>query len=62
MVKEIIFFSFGSSLNASTWSNIPYMFTRALVDRGIKVDRVDLSQQFGYKLFRVIWGGVLGGS
>ncbi len=43
MLKEIIFFCYGDSANASTWSNVPYMFTRTLQDKDIKVRRVDIA-------------------
>ena len=42
MIKEIIFFSNGSADSASTWSNIPYLFTRTLEKKGIRVRKVNL--------------------
>lgn len=53
MPKEIIFFIAGDSGNVSTWSNIPYFFTKTLIEKGIKVDRVDLSKTLHYKLFTI---------
>lgn len=41
-IKKVIFFTYGDSANASTWSNVPYLFTRTLEDKGIEVVRVDL--------------------
>ena len=57
-IKEIIFFATGDSSKASTWSNVPYMFTETLLRKGIKIDRVNLTQTFGYKLFTKV-GGVI---
>lgn len=42
MRKRIFFFSNGSADSASTWSNIPYLFTRTLEKKGIKVWKVNL--------------------
>lgn len=41
--KEIIVFSCGDSNDISTWSNVPYLFTKTLEEKGYKVDRVDIS-------------------
>lgn len=41
-VKEVIFFCYGDSANASTWSNVPYLFTNSLINHGITVRRVNL--------------------
>jgi glycosyltransferase involved in cell wall biosynthesis len=42
MIKEVIFFSNGSADSASTWSNIPYLFSKTLEKKGIKVRKVNL--------------------
>lgn len=42
-IIEITVFANGDSRKISTWSNIPYFFTRNLLLKGIKVNRVDLS-------------------
>ena len=42
-MKEIIVFSCGDSRDISTWSNVPYLFTKTLEEKGIKVNRVDIS-------------------
>lgn len=42
MIKEIIFFCYGDSTNASTWSNVPYLFTKSLSEQGVTIRRVDL--------------------
>lgn len=41
-IKEVIFFCYGDSANASTWSNVPYLFTDSLLKHGITVRRVNL--------------------
>lgn len=43
MIKEIIFFSFGDSNNISTWSNVPYMFSKELERRGIVIRRINIA-------------------
>lgn len=43
MIKEAIFFCYGDSTNASTWSNVPYLFSKTLEEKGIIVHRVDIS-------------------
>lgn len=42
-MKEIIFYSYGDSNKASAWSNVPYLFTKELENRGILVRRIDIS-------------------
>ncbi len=41
-IREVIFFSYGDSNKASTWSNVPYLFAKTLELKGIKVRRVNL--------------------
>lgn len=41
-IKEVISFCYGDSSNASTWSNVPYLFTDSLLKHGITVRRVNL--------------------
>lgn len=41
-IKEITVFSEGDSLDLSCWSNVPYLFTKSLEKRGIKVNRVNI--------------------
>lgn len=43
--NEIIFFCYGDSSLASTWSNVPYLFTKTLEEKGVTVRRVDLLHQ-----------------
>ena len=45
-IKELIFFSSGSADEASTWSNIPYLFSRELERQGIVVHKVNLNTKF----------------
>lgn len=52
MVKEVIFFCYGDSSKASTWSNVPYLFTEALENKNIKVRRVDITP---HKFFSIIY-------
>ena len=40
-IKEITVFTDGDSSKISTWSNVPYFFTNALINKGIKVNRVN---------------------
>ena len=42
-MKEIILFCYGDSADASTWSNVPYLMSQSLIDKGILLHRVDLS-------------------
>jgi len=44
MIKKVIFFTIGNSLEISTWSNIPYLFAKTLEKRNIVIYRVDISQ------------------
>ena len=43
MIKEVIFFCYGDSTNASTWSNVPFLFTKTLEKKGILVRRVNIN-------------------
>ncbi len=43
MIKEIIYFGYGDSTKASTWSNVPYLLTTTLQKKGIKIRRIDIS-------------------
>jgi len=44
MVKEVTVFANGDSREIKTWSNVPYFFTETLLSKGIKVNRVDISE------------------
>lgn len=41
-IKEIIVYTDGDSNDISTWSNVPYFFTKELEKRNIKIDRVNI--------------------
>jgi len=41
-IKEVIFFTYGDSNDASTWSNVPYLFAKSLIRHDIVVSRVNL--------------------
>ena len=43
MIKKVIFFTYGNSSDVSTWSNIPYLFTKTLEKQNILIQRVDIS-------------------
>lgn len=43
-IKEVTVFTDGDSSKLSTWSNVPYFFTETLLGKGIKVNRVDISE------------------
>lgn len=51
-MKEIIFYSYGDSADVSTWSNVPYLFTRALERKGYVIRRVNL---FPHQIFSIIY-------
>lgn len=54
MVKEIIFFCGGDSNNMSFWSNVPYLFTKTLEEKGIIVRRINLGFNWRInKLFKI---------
>lgn len=57
MIKEIIFFCYGDSNKSSTWSNVPYLFTKTLIDKGIIIHRVDTSpnQYIGWLYNKIIY-------
>lgn len=50
-LKEITVFTDGDSSKVKTWSNVPYFFTSELIARGIKVNRVDTSQNRTFATF-----------
>lgn len=41
--KSILVFTCGDSKDISTWSNVPYLFTKTLEEKGFAVHRVDIS-------------------
>ena len=59
MIKNILLFTYGDSNNPSTWSNVPYLFTNTLEEKGYHVIRVDMSTKrtifsLAYTLFMKI--------
>jgi glycosyltransferase involved in cell wall biosynthesis len=43
-IREVTVYTNEDSKLLSSWSNVPFFFTEALISKGIKVNRVDLSQ------------------
>lgn len=43
-VKEISLFTVGDAHQLSTWSNVPYLFSKALTEKGIKVNHVNVEE------------------
>lgn len=41
-IQEITVFTEGDSLDLNAWSNVPYLFTKALETKGIKINRVNI--------------------
>ena len=41
-LKEVTVYTDGDSSEISTWSNVPYFLTEALISKGIKVNRVNI--------------------
>lgn len=39
---EINLFTFGDSADIATWSNLPYFFSKALIAKGVRLNRIDL--------------------
>ena len=42
-IKEVLFFCYGNARSASTWSNVPYCFVKALENCGYKVSCVNIA-------------------
>ncbi len=42
MIREVTVFSPGDSRSLTCWSNVPYLFTKSLENRGVKVNRVNI--------------------
>ena len=43
-IKEITVFSIGDSRELSTWSNVPYILSKSLEDKNIKINRVNIEE------------------
>lgn len=50
-MKKVLFFSYGDSRKASTWSNVPYLFSATLEEKGYHVIRVSLTPNKVLKAF-----------
>lgn len=54
--RQFIVFSIGDSRRPSTWSNVPYFFTRELEHQGCQVARIDIGPPRSVQLlFDVPW-------
>lgn len=42
-IKEITVYAHGDSSDLKTWSNVPYFFTETLLQKGIRVNRVNIN-------------------
>ena len=42
-IREITVYAHGDSELLSTWSNVPYFFTKTLISKGIRVNRVNIN-------------------
>lgn len=53
---KVNLFTKGDSRNIKTWSNLPYLFSRALVDEGVQVNRINLvpHESYLYKSFIIL--------
>lgn len=52
-IKEITVFTVGDSESLSTWSNVPYFFSKSLEERGIKINRINIEENsFLNKLYK----------
>ena len=54
-MKRVIFFCYGDSSKPSTWSNVPYCFTKALIDIGYDIIRIDISpNRYVNRIFNIL--------
>lgn len=51
-MKKILFISYGDSNNASSWSNIPYLFSQNLENKGFELERLDI---FPIQKWNTLW-------
>ncbi len=56
-LREITVFTVGDSAKPNTWSNVPYFFTETLLEKQIKVNRVDIQPN---PEFERIWNKTFG--
>lgn len=43
-IKEVTLYTMGDSTKLSTWSNVPFLFAKALENKGIKVNRINIEE------------------
>lgn len=57
---EVNLFTIGDASSISTWSNLPYFFSKSLSNNGVKVNKINLipSEYFSYKLYVFLLGKV----
>lgn len=58
MIKEVIVFTYGDSNDISTWSNVPYLFTKTLERKGVIVHRININVYAGWWVGQ-IWNRIL---
>lgn len=56
-IEKIILFTYGDATNASTWSNVPYLLTKSLEEKGFEITHVNLASEPKIKLF---WNKYIG--
>ena len=66
-IKEIIVYTNGDSRSLRTWSNVPYLLTTTLENKGVKVRRVDISTDPFYaskfdRTIRIFWNKIFPGN
>lgn len=58
MIREVIFFTYGDSNDVSTWSNVPYLFSKTLEEKGIIVHRIDINVYAGWWMGQ-LWNRII---
>lgn len=58
MIREVIFFTYGDSSDVSTWSNVPYLFSKTLEEKGIIVHRIDINVYAGWWMGQ-LWNRII---
>ena len=55
MIKEITVFTNGDANDVRTWSNVPYFFTKTLEEKGVKVNKINISEnKYLFNFFRAV--------
>ena len=57
LIRELTVFSHGDSTLLSTWSNVPYFFTKTIESKGIRVNRVNINPPYAVEELydRTVW-------